>query len=71
MKRPIVVALLALSPLALAPAPQAKSVGATDCAIAPAPARRVSADACAGPPPPTKPGDSTVSATVRVVFALQ
>lgn len=54
-----------------APAPQAKSVGATDCAIAPAPARRVSAEACAGPPPPTKPGVSTVSATVRVVFALQ
>lgn len=54
-----------------APAPTTKSIGATDCAIAPAPARRVSAEACAGPPPPTKPGESTVSATVRVVFALQ
>jgi uncharacterized protein len=54
-----------------APAPTAKSAPATDCAIAPAPARRIAADACDGPTPPTKPGVSTVSATVRVVFALQ
>jgi uncharacterized protein YggE len=27
--------------------------------------------ASAGPPPPTKPGSSTVTATVRVVFGLQ
>ncbi len=57
------------------PMPEAKSAPAAGCASAPAPAagavKRASSSACVGAPPPTKPGTSSVSATVRVVFALQ
>lgn len=49
-----------------APAPRSAS-GAT-----PTPVKRASASTCTtGPQPPTKPGTSTVTATVRAVFVLQ
>ena len=58
---------------------EAKSAPASDCAAAPTatpeaglvatPTKRTAA--CAAPSPPTKPGTSTVTATVHVVFALQ
>jgi uncharacterized protein YggE len=56
-------------------APEGKSVAAP-CGVAGAPAtaptsKGAGASACTGAPPPSKPGTSTVSATVRVVFALQ
>ncbi len=64
-----------------APSPEGKSVAAPTCGVAGAPAsgpvaaptKRAGAGAsvCTGAPPPSKPGTSTVSATVRVVFALQ
>ncbi len=47
----------------------AKSVGSTGVGSAPA-SKRAQQSACA-PAPPTKPGKSTVTATVGVVFALQ
>lgn len=64
-----------------APTPEGKAVAAP-CGVAgvPAggavgtPAKRAEGagtSACTGAPPPSKPGTSTVSATVRVVFALQ
>lgn len=57
------------------PMPEAKAAPVAGCGSAPAtspgPVKRTSTDACAGAPPPTKPGTSSVSATVRVVFALQ
>ncbi|MET0557921.1 MAG: SIMPL domain-containing protein [Solirubrobacterales bacterium] len=57
------------------PSPDAKAAPEAGCltATAPpgAPVKRATAGACAGTPPPSKPGTSTVSATVRVVFALQ
>ncbi len=47
--------------------PQAKSPSpAADCGVSTGPVQR-----CAATPPPTKPGSSTVSATVGVIFALQ
>lgn len=53
----------------------AKDAPSAGCGVtsepAGAPVRRAGSSACAGTPPPTKPGTSTVSATVRVVFALQ
>ncbi len=57
------------------PMPEAKAAPVSGCASAPvatpSPVKRASTTACAGAPPPTKPGTSSVSATVRVVFALQ
>lgn len=55
------------------PIPEAKAAPVSGCGSAPAaaPVKRASASACVGAPPPTKPGASSVSATVRVVFALQ
>ena len=52
---------------------QAKSAPASDCAVsAPAtPPIAKRTGACGAVPPPTKPGTSTVTATVHVVFALQ
>jgi uncharacterized protein len=47
-----------------------EGASAPACGVATAPAKRPTASACAAPPP-TKPGASTVTATVRVVFALQ
>lgn len=38
---------------------------------APVATKRTAASGCGAAPPPTKPGDSTVTATVHVVFALQ
>lgn len=54
-------------------APQAadKGVGAPSCGAAAAPTAEATGSACTTAPPPTKPGSSTVTATVRVVFALQ
>jgi uncharacterized protein len=53
----------------------AKAVPTEACAPAAtgpvATTKRTAASGCAAAPPPTKPGDSTVSATVHVVFALQ
>jgi uncharacterized protein YggE len=50
----------------------AKGAPASGCATAtaPTPIKRA-APRCAAAPPPTKPGTSTVTATVGVVFALQ
>jgi uncharacterized protein YggE len=48
-----------------------KSVPASDCAVSSPAAKRVRTKAACGAPPPTKPGTSTVTATVHVVFALQ
>jgi len=61
-----------------APTQEGKTVAAPTCGVAGAPAiapvetpaTRAAASACTGAPPPSKPGTSTVSATVRVVFAL-
>jgi hypothetical protein len=56
----------------LTPSPQFK--GASGCGaatVAPTPVAKRSASDCAGSTPPVKPGASTVTATVRVVFALQ
>jgi uncharacterized protein YggE len=51
---------------------QAKSVSAPACGTetASTPTKRAHASACTGAPAPTKPGTSTVSATVHVVFEL-
>ncbi|HET7444233.1 MAG TPA: SIMPL domain-containing protein [Solirubrobacterales bacterium] len=48
----------------------AKGVSAPSCGTGSAPVKRANASACTGAPPPTKPGSSTVSATVHVVFEL-
>ena len=48
----------------------AKGVSAPSCGTGSAPVKRAGASACTGAPPPTKPGSSTVSATVHVVFEL-
>lgn len=61
-----------------APTQEGKAVAAPTCGVAGAPAgapvetpaKRAATSACTGAPPPSKPGASTVSATVRVVFAL-
>jgi len=57
---------------------EAKSAPASDCAVSAAPSTgtgpvttKRTAAACGAPSPPTKPGTSTVTATVHVVFALQ
>jgi uncharacterized protein len=61
-----------------APSPESKAApNAGSCGVSAEPvgatAKRAGAESsvCAGTPPPSKPGTSTVSATVRVVFALQ
>jgi uncharacterized protein YggE len=48
-----------------------KSTGASGCAAPTAPTAIKRASRCTAAPPPTKPGTSTVTATVHVVFALQ
>lgn len=49
----------------------AKEVSAPSCGVGSAPAKRASASVCTtGAPAPTKPGSSTVSATVHVIFEL-
>jgi uncharacterized protein len=56
------------------PIPEAKAAPVSGCGSAPAAtpgAVKRASTACVGAPPPTKPGTSSVSATVRVVFALQ
>jgi len=50
-----------------APAPCAP----TEAPVSPSTSKGAGTSACTGTPPPSKPGTSTVSATVRVVFALQ
>jgi uncharacterized protein YggE len=60
----------------LTPQLDAKSAPASGCGVASPTAGAVAKRArrggsCAGTPPPTKPGTSTVSATVHVVFSLQ
>jgi uncharacterized protein YggE len=52
---------------------QAKSAPASDCAVSSPTAGPVAkrTSNCGSVPPPTKPGTSTVTATVHVVFALQ
>lgn len=52
------------------PAPR-ETRSASDCASAPVRRRGAKASACAAPAPPTKPGTSTVEATVAATFALQ
>jgi uncharacterized protein YggE len=56
----------------LTPQFDAKAAPVSGCGTAPAPTvvKRAS-PRCTGAPPPTKPGTSTVTATVHVVFALQ
>jgi uncharacterized protein YggE len=49
----------------------AKSAPATTCGAAAGPTLVKRAQRCATAPPPVKPGTSTVTATVHVVFALQ
>ena len=53
----------------LTPQFDTKSVPAAGCGVSTGPIQR--APRCAGAPPPVKPGTSTVTATVHVVFALQ
>jgi uncharacterized protein len=53
------------------PAPQRATSPSSDCASAPVRRRGAKASACAAPAPPTKPGTSTVEATVAATFALQ
>lgn len=49
----------------------AKGVSAPSCGTGSAPVKRASASVCTtGAPAPTKPGSSTVSATVHVIFEL-
>jgi uncharacterized protein YggE len=48
-------------------APQAKDVAGADCGVSTGPVKRCTA----APSPPTKPGTSSVTATVGVIFALQ
>jgi uncharacterized protein len=60
----------------LTPEFQTKSAPASDCATAAPPPPTIkptmrASPRCAAAPPPTKPGTSTVTATVHVVFALQ
>ncbi len=60
----------------LTPEFQAKSAPAADCAVSSppmttGPTTKRAAPRCAAAPPPVKPGSSTVTATVHVVFALQ
>jgi uncharacterized protein len=60
----------------LTPVFETKSAAGADCPAPSAPsgpvatASRRTASGCAAQPPPTKPGTSTVTATVHVVFAL-
>lgn len=44
---------------------------ASDCAAAPVRRRGAKTSACAAPSPPSKPGKSTVTATVAATFALE
>jgi uncharacterized protein YggE len=44
---------------------------ASDCAVAPVRRKSAKTSACAAPSPPTKPGSSTVTATVAATFALE
>jgi uncharacterized protein YggE len=56
----------------LTPEFDAKSAPASGCGTAsPTPATKRASPRCTGAPPPVKPGSSTVTATVHVVFALQ
>lgn len=48
----------------------AKGTSGTACA-SPTPVAKAAQTRCTGPSPPVKPGTSTVTATVHVVFALQ
>ncbi|HSS33325.1 MAG TPA: SIMPL domain-containing protein [Solirubrobacterales bacterium] len=49
----------------------AKGVSAPSCGTGSAPSKRANASVCTtGAPAPTKPGNSTVSATVHVIFEL-
>jgi len=48
-----------------------KTESSAGCGSAGPVARRATASACTGAPPPVKPGTSTVTATVSVVFALR
>jgi uncharacterized protein len=50
--------------------PAAKDV-ATGCTSAPVRKTAATTSACAAPSPPTKPGNSTVTATVAATFALE
>jgi hypothetical protein len=56
----------------IVPFESGKATGEAGCGVSaePVTAKRAQSDACA-PAPPTKPGVSTVTATVGVVFALQ
>ena len=50
----------------------AKGTSGTACATpTPTPVAKTAQTRCTGPSPPVKPGTSTVTATVHVVFALQ
>ncbi len=57
----------------LSPEPVTKAAPTSDCAVSNSsgPVAKRAAHGCTAAPPPTKPGDSTVTATVHVVFALQ
>jgi hypothetical protein len=52
------------------PQPGAKSAPSAPCVTASPTTKRVRARCTGSPPPPVKPGTSTVTATVHVVFAL-
>jgi uncharacterized protein YggE len=55
----------------VAGAPTSKTESSAGCGRAGPIASRATRSACSGSPPPVKPGTSTVTATVRVVFELQ
>ncbi len=48
-----------------------KAASSPDCGVTAGPVAKRAASGCAGAQPPVKPGTSTVTATVHVVFALQ
>jgi uncharacterized protein len=49
----------------------AKAAPTSDCGVAASPTTKRAGSGCTTAPPPVKPGTSTVTATVHVVFALQ
>jgi uncharacterized protein YggE len=56
----------------LIPEFEAKSAPASGCGtVSPTPLTKGTSPRCTGAPPPVKPGTSTVTATVHVIFALQ
>jgi uncharacterized protein YggE len=55
----------------LTPQFETKSLPSAGCGVSTGPIQRIAPRCSGAPPPPVKPGTSTVTATVHVVFALQ